>query len=53
MEIKTDSKEETLDFNKAIFKKLLEQTTELILNQFQGLDKSKGYHDFPQQEVED
>lgn len=50
--IKNSSQLETLDFEKDIFKNLLERTTELVLNQFDNLDTLKGYHDFSQQEVE-
>ena len=41
----------SLDFNDVQFKELLEKTSELVLNQFKDLEKSKGYHDFPQPEV--
>lgn len=44
--------EETLDFNQEDFKALLDQSTELVVQQFKELEQLKGYHDFPQKEVE-
>ncbi len=43
---------ESLDFSQVDFKTLLEQSCELILNQHEQLDTSKGYHDVPQPTVE-
>nr|WP_299343830.1 pyridoxal-dependent decarboxylase [Allomuricauda sp.] len=44
--------EETLDFSNGEFKQLLDQSSKLILKQFENIDNQKGYHDFPQTEVE-
>lgn len=44
--------ESSLDFTPSHFKKLLDTTTELILKQFENLNKLDGYNDFPQSEVE-
>ena len=44
--------ETTLDFTESEYKKLLDKSSELVLNQFEKIDVQKGYHDFPQKEVE-
>ncbi len=45
-------KNESLDLDEAEFKKLLEKSNELIINQFRNANSKKAYHDFPQVEVE-
>ncbi|MEM9362005.1 MAG: pyridoxal-dependent decarboxylase [Bacteroidota bacterium] len=42
----------TLDFSENQYKKLLDKSTELILRQFETIQTQKGYHDYPQKEVE-
>jgi len=42
----------SLDFSQEDFKQLLEKSSALILNQFQDLGNSKGYHDIPQPTIE-
>jgi glutamate/tyrosine decarboxylase-like PLP-dependent enzyme len=42
----------TLDVTAEKFKKLLDQSTALVLQQFSDLDEKKAYHQFPQEEVE-
>ena len=44
---------QTLDLSQENFKELLDQSTELVLQQFKGIDRLEGYHDFPQKEVEE
>ena len=44
--------EETLDFSSNDFKQLLDRSSELVLNQFNTIQTQKGYHDYPQKEVE-
>ena len=39
----------TLDYTQAEFWELLDQTTEIILQQYTDLDAVKGFHYFPQQ----
>jgi len=41
----------TLDTSSKEFKKLLQQTNELVLSKFEDLDRRKAYHYFPQDEV--
>ncbi len=41
----------SLDFDPEEFKKLLDQSTDLVLKQFENINKLKGYHNFPQKEV--
>ncbi|MEO0570344.1 MAG: pyridoxal-dependent decarboxylase [Bacteroidota bacterium] len=43
---------ETLDFSQEDYKDLLDRSTELVLQQFEKIDQLRGYHDFPQKEVE-
>ena len=43
---------QTLDFDSNIFKALLEKTSELVLDRFSNLDSQKGFHSYPQKEVE-
>ncbi|RNC89380.1 MAG: pyridoxal-dependent decarboxylase [Allomuricauda sp.] len=43
---------ETLDFSENQFKDILAKSTELVLQQFENLDAHKGYHFYPQKEVE-
>ncbi|MEO0901676.1 MAG: aminotransferase class I/II-fold pyridoxal phosphate-dependent enzyme, partial [Bacteroidota bacterium] len=42
----------TLDFSENQYKKLLDKSTELVLKQFETIQTQKGYHDYPQKEVE-
>ena len=44
--------EETLDFSSNDFKQLLDRSSEFVLNQFNTIQTQKGYHDYPQKEVE-
>lgn len=44
---------ETLDISKEDFKVLLNKSSELVLKQFENIEELKGYHNFPQQEVEE
>ncbi|PRX53893.1 pyridoxal phosphate-dependent decarboxylase family protein [Flagellimonas meridianipacifica] len=44
--------EETLDFSNGEFKQLLNQSSELVLRQFENIHNQKGYNDHPQKEVE-
>ncbi len=43
---------DSLDFSKNKFEELLNLSTTLVLQQFENIDKLKGYHDFTQKEVE-
>ncbi len=43
---------QSLDISSQAFKKLLDQSTEMVLNQFKNLEKKKAYHAFPQKEIE-
>lgn len=42
---------ETLDLNSTDFRALLEQSNQLVLEQFDRVQQQPGYHDFPQHEV--
>lgn len=42
----------SLDVSQEIFEKLLQRSNELILKQFQDVSAIKGYHSYPQPEVE-
>ena len=42
----------TLDFSENQYKKLLDKSTELVLKQFETIQSQKGYHNYPQKEVE-
>lgn len=42
----------TLDLNHEAFRDLLNKSTELVLNQFEGVQQQRGYHSHPQKEVE-
>jgi glutamate/tyrosine decarboxylase-like PLP-dependent enzyme len=44
---------ETLDFSQEDFKTILNQSTDLVLKQFENIEQRKGYDDFPQSEVEE
>ncbi len=43
---------QTLDLSLEDYKGLLDRSTELVLQQFERIEQLKGYHDFPQGEVE-
>lgn len=43
--------QDTLDLDAKALKQLMDYSTDLVLKQFENLDNSKGYHDFPQKEV--
>ena len=43
---------EHLDFSQSEYKALLDNSTEMVLRQFQTVQNQKGYHDHPQAEVE-
>ncbi|MEM1256888.1 MAG: pyridoxal-dependent decarboxylase [Bacteroidota bacterium] len=45
--------DQTLDISLKDYKKLLDRSTQLVLQQFEKIDELKGYHDFPQKEVEE
>jgi glutamate/tyrosine decarboxylase-like PLP-dependent enzyme len=42
----------TLDFSPEQFEKLLNKTSELVINQLSNLEEKKAYHYYPQKEVE-
>lgn len=42
----------SLDLNQEEFKKVLDQSTQLVLKQFENIEQLKGYHDYPQAQVE-
>lgn len=42
----------SLDLSPTEFKALLDRTSEMVLNQFEGLEDKKAYHSFPQPEIE-
>ncbi|MGX1929675.1 pyridoxal phosphate-dependent decarboxylase family protein [Flagellimonas sp. 2504JD4-2] len=42
----------TLDFTQNDYKALLDKSSELVLRQFENIHQQKGYHDYPQSQVE-